>query len=107
MPTVYVESSVISYLRQKPTADTLTAARQLLTTRWWTTGRSGYGSIRDFCGEAVARRLCVSVAISEPWHRILRKPGARATGIRAALREGAAERGEVEGAFPALALGAS
>ena len=66
-----------------------------------------FWSIGDFCGEAVASRLCVSVAISEPWHRILRKPGARATGIRAALREGAAERGEVEGAFPALALGAS
>jgi len=42
MPTVYVESSIIGYLRQKPSADILTAARQLLTTRWWITGRSGY-----------------------------------------------------------------
>jgi hypothetical protein len=40
MPTVYVESSIISYLRQRPSADILTAARQLLTTRWWTMGRS-------------------------------------------------------------------
>lgn len=42
MSTVYVESSIVSYLREKPSADILNAARQLLTTRWWTTGRSGY-----------------------------------------------------------------
>jgi hypothetical protein len=47
------------------------------------------------------------VAIREPWHRMLRKPGARATGIRAASGEGVAERGGVEHAFPALARGAS
>ena len=42
MPTVYVESSIISYLREKPSADILNAARQLLTARWWARGRSGY-----------------------------------------------------------------
>jgi predicted nucleic acid-binding protein len=42
MPTVYIESSIISYLRQKPSADILNAARQLLTARWWATGRSEY-----------------------------------------------------------------
>jgi predicted nucleic acid-binding protein len=42
MPTVYIESSIISYLRQRPSADILTAARQLLTTRWWAMGRSAY-----------------------------------------------------------------
>jgi predicted nucleic acid-binding protein len=42
MATVYVESSIIGYLRQTPSADILNAARQLLTARWWATGRSGY-----------------------------------------------------------------
>jgi len=42
LPTVYVESSIISYLRQKQSADIVNAARQLLTARWWATGRSGY-----------------------------------------------------------------
>jgi len=42
MATVYIESSIISYLRQKPSADLINAARQLLTTRWWMNERSGY-----------------------------------------------------------------
>jgi predicted nucleic acid-binding protein len=42
VPTVYVESSIISYLRQKPSADILNAARQLLTARWWTSERAAY-----------------------------------------------------------------
>ena len=42
METVYIESSIISYLRQKPSSDVITAARQLLTTRWWINERAGY-----------------------------------------------------------------
>lgn len=42
MPTVYVESSIISYFRQKPSADILNAARQLLTMRWWSNERAAY-----------------------------------------------------------------
>jgi hypothetical protein len=42
MPTVYVESSIISYLRQRPNSDILNAARQLLTARWWMTARTEY-----------------------------------------------------------------
>ena len=42
MPTVYIESSIISYLRRKPSTDILNAARQLLTTRWWTNERTEY-----------------------------------------------------------------
>jgi predicted nucleic acid-binding protein len=42
MPTVYVESSIISYLRQKPSDDIRNAARQLLTARWWTNDRAAY-----------------------------------------------------------------
>jgi predicted nucleic acid-binding protein len=42
MPTVYVETSIISYLRQKPSNHVVTAARQLLTHRWWHIHRNEY-----------------------------------------------------------------
>jgi hypothetical protein len=34
-PTVYVETSVISYLAARPSGDPLTRTRQLATQRWW------------------------------------------------------------------------
>lgn len=34
-PTVYVETSVISYLAARPSGDETTRARQLATKRWW------------------------------------------------------------------------
>ena len=42
MDTVYVETSIISYLRQKPSSQLVTAARQLLTHRWWNDERTNY-----------------------------------------------------------------
>ena len=42
MDTVYVETSIISYLRQKPSTRLVTAARQLLTHRWWDIERQNY-----------------------------------------------------------------
>jgi hypothetical protein len=42
MDTVYIETSIISYLRQKPSAHVVTAARQLLTHRWWNDERHDY-----------------------------------------------------------------
>ena len=42
MPTVYIETSIISYLRQRPSAQVITAARQLLTHRWWNDERPKY-----------------------------------------------------------------
>lgn len=42
MDTVYIETSVISYLRQKPANDIVTAAHQLLTHQWWDNERSKY-----------------------------------------------------------------
>lgn len=35
MDTVYLETSIISYLRQKPGTQVVLAARQLLTHQWW------------------------------------------------------------------------
>lgn len=42
MPTVYIETSIVSYLRQQPSTQVITAARQLLTHRWWNNERHNY-----------------------------------------------------------------
>jgi hypothetical protein len=42
MDTVYIETSIVSYLRQKPSGHVVTAARQLLTHRWWDQERQNY-----------------------------------------------------------------
>lgn len=45
MRTVYVESSIFGYLRQRPSGSVVTAARQLLTQRWWTEQRGNYENV--------------------------------------------------------------
>lgn len=42
MNTVYIETSIVSYLRQEPSSQIVTAARQLLTHRWWNYERNQY-----------------------------------------------------------------
>ncbi len=42
MNIVYIETSIISYLRQNPSPQVVTAARQLLTHRWWNDERQNY-----------------------------------------------------------------
>jgi hypothetical protein len=42
MPQVYIETSIVSYLRQRPSGQVIAAARQLLTQQWWEHGRSKY-----------------------------------------------------------------
>jgi hypothetical protein len=42
MPQVYIETSIVSYLRQRPSGQVIAAARQLLTQRWWDHGRMNY-----------------------------------------------------------------
>jgi hypothetical protein len=37
MNTVYIETSIVSYLRQRPSSQVVMAARQLLTSKWWET----------------------------------------------------------------------
>lgn len=45
MATVYVESSIFGYLRQRPSGRVVTAARQVLTHRWWNTERPKYDNV--------------------------------------------------------------
>lgn len=42
MPTLYVETSIVSYLRQRPSSQVVMAARQILTHRWWDFEREHY-----------------------------------------------------------------
>lgn len=42
MPTVYIETSIISYLRQSPSSQVVMAARQVLTHQWWNNERGHY-----------------------------------------------------------------
>ncbi|MFC1757391.1 type II toxin-antitoxin system VapC family toxin [Planctomycetota bacterium] len=42
MDTVYIETSIVSYLRQRPSSQVVMAARQLLTHQWWNDERSKY-----------------------------------------------------------------
>lgn len=42
MDTVYIETSIVSYLRQRPSSQVVMAARQLLTNKWWDTERTNY-----------------------------------------------------------------
>jgi len=45
MDSVYIETSVISYLRQKPAKQVVAASRQLLTHQWWETERANYSLV--------------------------------------------------------------
>lgn len=42
MQTVYIETSIVSFLRSRPSAHVISAARQLLTRRWWDQERGNY-----------------------------------------------------------------
>ncbi|MCO6456348.1 MAG: type II toxin-antitoxin system VapC family toxin [Pirellulaceae bacterium] len=42
MDTLYIETSIVSYLRQEPSTQVVSAARQLLTHQWWNDERANY-----------------------------------------------------------------
>lgn len=42
MPTIYIETSIVSYLRQRPSTQIVAAARQVLTHKWWNDERPNY-----------------------------------------------------------------
>lgn len=41
-PTVYIETSIVSYLAARPSRDPVTARNQQLTHKWWNTRRQQY-----------------------------------------------------------------
>ncbi len=45
MPRLYLETSVVSYLTARPSANIITAAHQLITTRWWSRRRADFGLV--------------------------------------------------------------
>jgi predicted nucleic acid-binding protein len=48
-PTIYVETSVISYLTNRPSTNAITLGRQLLTRQWWEAHRHKYDlSLSDY-----------------------------------------------------------
>ena len=83
MPTVYVETSIISYLAARPSRDLIVAARQQLTHTWWRERRPAF----DLCvsqivldeilagdPEAAGRRVALAAGIpvermplTSPW----------------------------------------
>ena len=42
MPTVYIETSIVSYYTSRPSRDLVTAVRQQITREWWETNRLGF-----------------------------------------------------------------
>lgn len=65
-PTVYLETSVISYLAARPSRDLIVAANQIATNRWWETERSKFDlfisqavldEVQEGDPEAARRRL--------------------------------------------------
>ena len=42
MPTLYIETTIVSYLTATPSGQVVAAARQLLTRRWWDRERRNY-----------------------------------------------------------------
>ena len=42
MPTIYLETSIVSYLTARPSRDVVTLARQEVTREWWNTRRANF-----------------------------------------------------------------
>jgi hypothetical protein len=71
-PTVYLETSVISYLAARPSRDLVVAAHQQLTREWWTEAGARYDLVVSDAvieeisrgdAEAVSRRLALIVGL--------------------------------------------
>jgi hypothetical protein len=106
-PTLYLETSVISYLAARPARDTIQRARQELTHAWWSTRRVDFDLVvsqlvlREAAAgdpDAAARRKVyldglplldlspAAVALARSLHRIARLPEqAAADGLHIAL----------------------
>ena len=57
--TVYIETSVISYLTSRPSRELVTAAHQQVTVDWWTNARPGFNAV-------VSELVIQEVAMGDP-----------------------------------------
>ncbi len=67
-PSIYIETTIVSYLTARPSPSLFTAACQQITTDWWERRRSGFElftseivmlEARNGDPDAVARRLTI------------------------------------------------
>jgi hypothetical protein len=74
MPTVYIETSIVSYLTARPSRDVVTLARQELTREWWNNRRARHdlftsdivvGEANEGDDEAAQQRLDALQGIEE------------------------------------------
>ena len=74
MPTVYIETSIVSYLTARPSRDVVTLARQELTREWWNSRRQRHdlftsdvvvGEASEEDDEAARQRLDALQGIEE------------------------------------------
>ena len=57
-PRVYVETSVISYLTNRPALDVITAGHQATTLKWWDEQRANYDVVvSQFVLDEISERL--------------------------------------------------
>jgi hypothetical protein len=56
-PTVYAETSVLSYPAARPSRDAVTAGRQVITRRWWESEREKYNLVVSEAVEAECGKL--------------------------------------------------
>ena len=45
MASIYIETSIVSYLRERQASQVVAAARQILTKRWWSDERKKYTQV--------------------------------------------------------------
>jgi hypothetical protein len=93
-PSVYIETSIVSYLSARPSRDVVIAAHQHLTRRWW----RGRGSYSLFVSQIVLDEA----AVGDPTARSRRLRALRGVPVLALTDEGTQLAGELvrRGALP-------
>jgi hypothetical protein len=79
-PSLYIETSVVSYLTARPSASIITAARQRHTVIWWKTRRSWYDSF-------ISPLVLVEAEMGDPAAAATRLEALRGTEVVAASDE--------------------
>lgn len=66
-PTVYIETTIVSYLTARPARDVVTAGRQQVTRDWWAKAGQRY--------ELVASQMVIDEAASGDTEAARKRPG--------------------------------